>query len=513
MPSSITLTVSHLPTSTSFFLSALQPLQYAYRGRSDNTIGFGSTTNPSAPPDFWITQEIPGVPAGAAHIAFQADSRNAVQSFFISALKAGGTIHGEPAVRDSSGYYSATIIDFDGNSIEAVFRPDLSDGKEYDTKSTVSSKTMTKALSLRQSQVSRAPPADVVSSVSRSAPRSEAPSPARRFSGDVVEGIVSEARSATNVARTLLQSVSASQPSQSRPTGHGDSNVICGTLLGVAAGAALHYAFTHDKNSKSRPPALSRSFTEPTISGHYQSYGQHNGPQYLTLEDNDYASTIRPARSTASSHHDGNGGRAVYSTSFGNGSTTSKASHGPKRLEAPPSSFVRAPPASSQVSQSPSQHTKPTTTTPSITSSRPSTVRHVSDRCNTSIKHAPSASTTSTTTPAQSTRHNAIPPTPSTATTASRAHTASSKPLALSEANLARAITAPTPTVASLHIRNEEPEAYPIHTGRSRSGRSSRSRVGSKAGSKMEVDVMPEDSVSQISSVRSASTVRVGGRR
>ena len=112
MPSSITLTVSHLPTSTSFFLSALQPLDYVYRGRADNNIGFGSATNPSAPADFWITQEIPGVPAGAAHVAFNAPSQLAVQHFFSAALKAGGKFHGDPAVRDSSGYYSAAVIDF-----------------------------------------------------------------------------------------------------------------------------------------------------------------------------------------------------------------------------------------------------------------------------------------------------------------------------------------------------------------------------------------------------------------
>ena len=120
MPSSITLTVSHLPSSTSFFLSALQPLNYAFRGRSNNTIGFGLITNPNAPADFWITQAIPGVPAGAAHVAFTAPSKLAVQQFFSAALKAGGKFYAEPAVRDSSGYYSAAVIDADGSSIEYV---------------------------------------------------------------------------------------------------------------------------------------------------------------------------------------------------------------------------------------------------------------------------------------------------------------------------------------------------------------------------------------------------------
>ncbi|EXJ88490.1 hypothetical protein A1O1_05420 [Capronia coronata CBS 617.96] len=133
MPSSITLTVSHLPTSTSFFLSCLQPLDYVFRGRQDQTIGFGPASPATTPPDFWITQEIPGVPAGAAHVAFPASSRAQVEAFFVAALKAGGKIHGEPSQRDASGYFSAAVIDFDGNSIEAVYRPVIEKGDGHET--------------------------------------------------------------------------------------------------------------------------------------------------------------------------------------------------------------------------------------------------------------------------------------------------------------------------------------------------------------------------------------------
>lgn len=56
--SHLTLTVSHLPTSTSFFLSCLQPLGYQFIGRHEDYIGFGQKQG--EPADFWITEQKPG---------------------------------------------------------------------------------------------------------------------------------------------------------------------------------------------------------------------------------------------------------------------------------------------------------------------------------------------------------------------------------------------------------------------------------------------------------------------
>lgn len=53
--SHIGLTVSHLPTSCSFFLAALQPLGYSFIGQFGNQIGLGV-----AEADFFLTQETPG---------------------------------------------------------------------------------------------------------------------------------------------------------------------------------------------------------------------------------------------------------------------------------------------------------------------------------------------------------------------------------------------------------------------------------------------------------------------
>jgi hypothetical protein len=51
----LSLTVSHLPTSCSFYLAALQPLGYRYLGEHNNHIGFGIDEA-----DFFICQETIG---------------------------------------------------------------------------------------------------------------------------------------------------------------------------------------------------------------------------------------------------------------------------------------------------------------------------------------------------------------------------------------------------------------------------------------------------------------------
>ncbi|KIW20043.1 hypothetical protein PV08_00618 [Exophiala spinifera] len=320
MPSSITLTVNHLPTSTSFFLSALQPLNYVFRGREEQTIGFGPKDQPTALADFWITQEIPGVPAGAAHVAFPAASRDQVQEFFYAALKAGGKIHGEPCQRDASGYYSAAVIDFDGNSIEAVYRPALDEANKEnlpdDAKTTVSRKAASVAASAKapstvapaKSTVSFAKAPTVVSQAhSRpgaaptvvSQAQSKASTQARSVTapsrisvataktadqaapkpkqGDVLETLMQEARNAATVARELVNSVrpslKSSESAADTATGSGAGEAIVGaTILGVAAGAALHYAFSNrsketqsndNADAEQRPSVIGRSKTEP----------------------------------------------------------------------------------------------------------------------------------------------------------------------------------------------------------------------------------------------------------
>ena len=63
-----------------------------------------------------------GVATGRTHLAFQADSAQAVQRFHRAALAAGGRDNGAPGERPyHPGYYAAFVLDPDGNNIEAVF--------------------------------------------------------------------------------------------------------------------------------------------------------------------------------------------------------------------------------------------------------------------------------------------------------------------------------------------------------------------------------------------------------
>ena len=61
------------------------------------------------------------------HTAFAARNRAEVDAFHAAAVKAGGPDNGPPGLRDTTegyppGYYTAFVLDPDGNNIEAVFR-------------------------------------------------------------------------------------------------------------------------------------------------------------------------------------------------------------------------------------------------------------------------------------------------------------------------------------------------------------------------------------------------------
>jgi catechol 2,3-dioxygenase-like lactoylglutathione lyase family enzyme len=63
-----------------------------------------------------------GALTGRHHLAFQAQSRAMVDSFYNAALASGGKDNGAPGERAyHPGYYAAFVLDPDGNNIEAVY--------------------------------------------------------------------------------------------------------------------------------------------------------------------------------------------------------------------------------------------------------------------------------------------------------------------------------------------------------------------------------------------------------
>ncbi|KAF2429582.1 hypothetical protein EJ08DRAFT_698082 [Tothia fuscella] len=264
--SHVGLTVSHLPTSCSFFLSALQPLGYRFIGQWGNQIGLGIEAA-----DFFLTQETPGIKAGAAHVAFSAPNRTGVRNFYANALQAGGRPHGSPSTRDDgSEIFNAAVLDMDGNSVEVVYHQDGldDDAASYtgqsrvltwnkdvaaslgDNKSVVSINSLAttarnlKALVPANSAVARTQAPSVAQSVTS---RSKAPSVAHSAVSKSSPGTRTEPFA---VQRSFTAPVLGSQKS-------GDSfeiskKTLVGTILGAAAGAAVAYAMCKSEEDSAK---------------------------------------------------------------------------------------------------------------------------------------------------------------------------------------------------------------------------------------------------------------------
>ena len=117
-----------LKVAGDFYRAVLAPL--GVRQMEDHTQRDGtgwlvfSTGAPESPffvvsagrPSFWSEEAEPA--KTAAHLAFSAPSRAAVDAFYQAGLVAGARDNGGPGVRRGR-YYCAFLIDPDGNNIEA----------------------------------------------------------------------------------------------------------------------------------------------------------------------------------------------------------------------------------------------------------------------------------------------------------------------------------------------------------------------------------------------------------
>ena len=124
----ITLFVSNLEKSKKFYEKALGQLGYRVceEGNDENNqpwVGF-TINDREGDRDFWIKQSQDNKISGSLScLAFTARNKEVVDSFYTSALKAGGRDNGAPGYRTKyhDGYYAAFVLDPDGNNIEAVF--------------------------------------------------------------------------------------------------------------------------------------------------------------------------------------------------------------------------------------------------------------------------------------------------------------------------------------------------------------------------------------------------------
>lgn len=111
----IGLKVKDLDAAVRFYQAALAPLGHVLCSRDDSGAGFG----PKDEPALWLYA---GGGGGAAHVAFRAGNRAAVDRFHAAGTDAGGRDNGRPGLRAdySPTYYAAFLIDPDGNNVEAV---------------------------------------------------------------------------------------------------------------------------------------------------------------------------------------------------------------------------------------------------------------------------------------------------------------------------------------------------------------------------------------------------------
>ncbi|KAI5247088.1 hypothetical protein E4T42_06074 [Aureobasidium subglaciale] len=227
--SHVGLTVSHIPSACSFFLSALQPLGYKYIGNQGDSIGFGTDDA-----DFFLSPEAPGLNRSNSHVAFSATSKAAVRDFYAAALTAGGRPNGAPAFRGSNDcIFNAAVLDLDGNSIEVIYHQ-FDDEDAYTTISGGS-----RVLDWRKRIVNDLGDEDRTTFVSA---RSQ---------------YETEDKLSPSIAKsTSMPAVPAASSSSSSNSGiHITGRAIIGTILGAAAGAAVAYAMVKSEQHSAQQEA------------------------------------------------------------------------------------------------------------------------------------------------------------------------------------------------------------------------------------------------------------------
>ena len=116
----ISIPVSDLDHSTTFYEAVLAPLGMTLMVERPKTVGFGKKY-----PEFWLNLRpaMETVPESTGvHICLRARTKDAVEAFHAAALEHGGRDDGAPGMRKASmaPYFAAFIRDPDGNKIEAA---------------------------------------------------------------------------------------------------------------------------------------------------------------------------------------------------------------------------------------------------------------------------------------------------------------------------------------------------------------------------------------------------------
>ncbi|KAK3706808.1 hypothetical protein LTR37_012487 [Vermiconidia calcicola] len=269
------LTVSHIPSATSFYLAALQPLGYHYIGQQGNSIGLGIIDA-----DFFLCQERSGTRASPNHIAFTANNRLTVRNCYAAALNAGGRPSGAPSYRNGDcSCFNAAVEDLDGNTIEFIYREPCKSEINHE----LPAPSANSRVETWQENVSRSGLTEDVQSLASKTSRTK-----------------SRAQTALDLASTTSKSLkpsTVSMPGITRSrTEPVTSNVenggktIVGTLLGAAAGAAVAYAMCQsEKDSAREESSFARSQVASSRDG--RSRREHEKSSVSKRSHRNYSTT------------------------------------------------------------------------------------------------------------------------------------------------------------------------------------------------------------------------------
>ena len=120
MISHLSFGVADLDRAARFYDSALGALGYVRVWTKTQGVGYGVAGGEDRIALFASARRVP--PGPGFHLAFVADSAEAVDRFHTAAITAGGTCNGPPGPRPRYGptYYAAFVTDLDGYRLEAV---------------------------------------------------------------------------------------------------------------------------------------------------------------------------------------------------------------------------------------------------------------------------------------------------------------------------------------------------------------------------------------------------------
>ena len=120
----LSIPVRNMERSACFYDATLAALGYVRVQSDDDFVGYGYAGGGD---QFAIqlSSDKVSVPGPGFHIAFAAESTEAIDAFHAAAVNHGGIDNGKPGPRPNYGprYYAAFVLDPDGYRLEAVSNP------------------------------------------------------------------------------------------------------------------------------------------------------------------------------------------------------------------------------------------------------------------------------------------------------------------------------------------------------------------------------------------------------